>query len=457
MVTMRLKIHKKHISKVVVFSIFFAALSFAQQQDKTKYFELKNGLKVYLYERHILPLLNITVAVDLGSKNETEETNGLAHILEHSILFGGTEFRSGEETGQDIRRHGAYFNAHTDRDLITFDISLPYEYADFALKNQKEILFNLKPTQEEIDKEKKVILEEIAQNKDDPLRYASSLVFQNLYKGHPYQVPTIGRKEVIEKVTVNQMKEFYQKFFVPTNCALAVVGEFNIEEMENKVKNIFGDIKKEEPPALQFEKVLPLKKTVEIQEEMDVNQAYLVIGVPGPDYNHPDQYRIDLLVQIIGRGLNPMLGSFLRGRRKLAHNVSMTYISQKYGGAILIYIILDPKNLKATKNETIRFLKDLRNERFSEDDFMPSERMYILDFLVCAKNQIKFDFFRGREKAIRVANMLARYALTNEDPKRGSFLENIEEVSSSDLRKAAAKYLGAGKYVIVSIVPKKKK
>jgi len=448
---------KKYLSAVIVFYIFFAALSFAQQQVKSKFFELENGLKVYLYERHILPLLNITAAVDLGSKNETEETNGLVHFLEHSILFGGTEFRSGDEIGQDIRRHGAYFNAHTDRDFITFDISLPSEYVDFAFKNQKEILFNLKPTQEEIDKEKKTILEEIAHIKDDPLRYASSLVCQNLYQGHPYQTPIIGRREVIEKVTVSQMEEFYRKFFVPPNCALAVVGEFNIEEMENKVKNIFGDIKKEEPPALEFEETLPLKKTVEIQEEMDVNQAYLVIGMPGPDYNHPDQYQVDLLVQIIGRGLNPMLASVLRGRRNLVHSVSMAYTPQKYGGAILIFLILEPKNLKAAQNETIRFLKSVRNERFSEDDFLPSERMFILDFLVCAKNQIKFAFFQGREKALLMANMLARYMLLNEGQQRGSYLENIEGLSSSDLRKAAAKYLGTGKYVMVSIVPKNKK
>jgi predicted Zn-dependent peptidase len=190
---------------------------------------------------------------------------------------------------------------------------------------------------------------------------------------------------------------------------------------------------------------------------MDVKQAYLVVGMPGPDYNHPDQYQVDLLVQIIGRGLNPMLSSALRGRRALVHNISMAYTPQKYGGAILIYIILDPKNLKAAKTKAIKFLKRVRNERFSEDDFMPAERMYVLDFLVFAKNQIKLNFHQGREKALAVANMLARYMLLHEGTRRGSFLENIEASTSTGLRKAAAKYLSTGKYVIVSIVPKKKK
>ena len=78
--------------------------------------------------------------MDLGTKDESDETSGLVHILEHYILFRGTEFRSGSEISQDIRRHGAYFNAHTSLDLATFEMSLPAEYADFALRNQNFLL-----------------------------------------------------------------------------------------------------------------------------------------------------------------------------------------------------------------------------------------------------------------------------------------------------------------------------
>ena len=100
-------------------------------------------MEVFLYERHTLPLLNMVMAVNLGSKDESEETNGLVHLLEHYILFRGTKSRSSEQITQDIRRHGAYFNAHTGRDMALFEISIPSEYSDFALENQKDILFNL--------------------------------------------------------------------------------------------------------------------------------------------------------------------------------------------------------------------------------------------------------------------------------------------------------------------------
>ena len=162
---------------------------FTQEDEKTKQFELENGLKVFLYERHSVPLINLAFAVNCGSKDETEEKRGIVHILEHCIMFSGTEFRSGDELAQTIRDHGAYYNAHTSRDLAYFEMTIPSENGDFGLNLQKEILFNFKLTQEELDDEKDVILEEINKIHDDPMQYAASVAYQNLFTGHACQSP----------------------------------------------------------------------------------------------------------------------------------------------------------------------------------------------------------------------------------------------------------------------------
>lgn len=455
---MKNKAHRKILFSAVL--LFFCLLSITpinSQDNAQKYFELDSGLKVFLYEKHTLPLVNLVFAVNLGTKDESEKTNGIVHILEHYILFRGTEFRSGPEISQDIRRHGAYFNAHTSLDLATFEISLPAEHADFALRNQKEILFNLKLSQEELDEEKKVILEELSQIQDDPLKYATTLVYQNLFRNHPYQKPVQGKKEIIEALTAEQVEKFYRKFFVASNCVLAMVGDFEIEDMEMKTRNIFGDLKKTEISPPKYEKTPELKKTVEVKKEMDVNQAYLVIGISGPDYNHEDQYALDILTQILGRGVNPMLNYPLRGRRNLAQSALMRYSAHKYGGAIIIYITLNPKNIGITKRETIKFLKETRRLNYSKKDVMGDAKLYTLDYLDSAKNQIKFDFHQSQEKGLAVANSLARYIVLHENQEGGSYLENIEKLNSSDLRKAAGKYLSSGRYVIVTISPKNKK
>ena len=448
----------KFCTTALLFALMFSPFSFyGQENEQTQFFKLENGLKVFLYEKHTLPLVNFAFAVNLGSKDESEETNGLVHILEHYILFRGTEFRSGDEISRDTRRHGAYFNAHTGRDLASFELTLPSEYVDFALKNQKEILFNLKITQEELDQEKQVILEEISQIEDDPKKYATSLVYQNLFENHPYQRPIYGKREIVEAVTVGQIEKFYKSYFVPSNCALAVVGDFKMKEMEEKIREIFRDLKNNGFTPQKFEKVKPLKKNVEIEKVMDVNIAYLIIGVLGPDYNHPDQYAINILTEILGRGINPMLNYPLRGRRRLVETISMSYGSYMYGGCILIYLTLDPKKIKYAKQETIRFLKKVRSENFSKKDFLGENQFYAWDFLESAKNQLKFKVHQSQERGLLLATSIARFTLLNEDPNRGSYLENIEKITSSDLREVSGEYLSKGRYVSVAIIPKKKK
>ncbi len=450
--------HKKISFKIIVLSCLLLSSAAVPQQEQaqTKYFELANGLKVFLYERHTLPLINISVAVNCGTKDESEETSGLVHILEHCILFRGTEFRSGREIGQDIRKHGAYFNAHTGIDVSLFEISLPSQDADFALKNQKEILFNLKLTQEEIDEEKKVILEELSQIQDDPIKYATYLVYQNLFPGHPYQKSVYGRKETIEAATVEKLEEFYRKFYTPSNCALAAVGDFKMEEMEKKVKEIFGELEGEKPAPLKYEKAPFLGKTVNIEHEMDVKQGYLVVAMSGPDFNHNDQYSLDVLTEVLGRGVNPMLNIPLRGTVVLVHSISMSYSAYKYGGAISIFITLDPKNINAAKRNVINFLKETATKNYSKDDYMGESQFYALDYLESAKNQIKFKIQRSQEEGLVLATSLAMLILLSEGQERGSYLDNIEKVTSSQLRKSAGRYLSRGRYVVVSIVPQKK-
>lgn len=426
-------------------------------QNAAKYFVLDNGLKVVLYEKPGLPLVNISAAVNVGTKDEPEGSSGLVHLLEHGILFRGTEFRSGTEISRDIRRNGAYFNAFTGQDLAVFEISLPSDRFDFGLANQKEILFNFDVTAEELEKEKDIILEEILMVRDDPRKYAASLVYQNLFKGHPYRNPAYGSAEDLRTITPDKLKAFYASFFVPGNCSLAVVGDLPLKDMEEKVRAVFSSVKGADFKPATFEKAALLGKTEEVREEMDVKEAYLAIGLIGPDYNNPDQYAVDLLTEILGRGLNPMLNSALRARRDLVHTVSMNYSALKYGGALMALFTLDPKDVSMARAEALRFLNQVRDLNFSEEDYLSQDQFYVFDYLRSAKNQVRFNSQKAQETGLLLASSMARHLLLFEDKgDKESFLARIDRVNSSDLRRAAAIYLSKGEGVVVTIVPKKK-
>jgi zinc protease len=436
--------------------VMSAALCLAAgPENPGKYFVLDNGLRVFLYEKRDLPLIHVVTGFDVGSKNETDETNGLVHLLEHCILFRGTSVRSGAEVSADIRHHGAYFNGSTGQDLSLFEISLPAEHAEFALRNQKDILFGLDLSQPELDEEKDVLLEEVNQMEDDPQRNAVDLVLQSLFAGHPYGRSIYGRKEVIRTATVEGMLGFYRKYFVADNCALAVVGDFATADMEGLVREVFGPLPKTGLRLEPLPMTVPLKKSVSQRFERDVKEGYVFLGFVAPDYNHADQYAMNVLVEVLGRGVNPLLPALLRGERGSVQTVSMSYLPFRFGGAAVVSIKMDPKDMVAVERTAVSYLKRAHNEAYSKKDFTGEAEMSAFDYLESAKNQIRFAVGQAEESGLQLAGSLARHLLLNTREKPGRYLDEIGRVDSSDLRKTAARYLGKGEYAAVSIVPRK--
>jgi len=451
---------RKTRSTLTVAAGFLAALGTAfllsaPADNPGKYLVLDNGMRVFLYEKHGLPLLHVVTGFDVGSKNETDETSGLVHLLEHCILFRGTSVRSGAEVSADIRRHGAYFNANTGQDLSLFEISLPAEHAAFALRNQKDILFGLDLSQAELDEEKDIILEEYDQMEDDPQRSATDILLQALFPGHPYGRSVYGRREVIRAATAEGLLGFYRKYFVADNCALAIVGDFATADMERLVKDVFGPLPKTGFVPGTFPVALPLKKTVDQRFERDVEDGYLLIGFVAPDYNHADQYAMNVLAEVLGRGVNPLLPAQLQRDRNSVQNVSMAYLALRFGGAAVVTIKLDPRDLPAIQRSAVGFLKRAQNEAYSKKDFLGDAEMSAFDYLDSAKNQIRFAVGRAEESGLQLAGSLARHVLLNTRNKTGRYLDEIGKIDSNDLRRTAARYLGKGECAVVSIVPRK--
>ena len=432
-----------------------ASLPRQETQEGERHFVLENGIRVFLYEKRDLPLFHLVTGFDVGSKNETDLTSGIVHLLEHCILFRGTAARSGEEVLADVRRHGAYFNANTGQDLAVFEISVPAAEADFALRNQRDILFDFAVSQEELDGEKEVILEEFNQMEDDPRRNATDLVLQALFPGHPYGRSVYGRREVVQAATVEDLLGFYRTYFVTGNYALAAVGDFAAADMEKRVREVFGSLPKKQPPPVAIPMASPLKKGVSRRLERDVEDGYLYLGFVAPDYNHPDQYAANVLTEVLGRGVNPLLPALLRSERDIVQTVDMAYLANRYGGAFVVSVRAAPKDIPVLERTAVNSLKRAQFESYSKKDFMGEAELFAFDYLESAKNQIRFGFGRSEEAGLQLAGSLVRYLLLNTRESPGRYLDAIGRVDSGDLRDAAARYLSKGGCAAVTIVPKK--
>jgi len=453
-----MKIKSKKIILAVTIFTLTVFQSWSSDADKNKYFTLENGLQVFLEVRDNIPLVNIVFGINVGSKDEGNESSGLVHLLEHLILLGGTHSYTGNKLIEKIRENALYFNAHTGHDLMTLEISVPSASAhtEFAFALLREKIFNLKLTQEELEKEKKVIREELARIQDDPDNLGIQLALQALFKGHTYGKSVGGEKKIVENATVKVLESFYKKYCIPSNCVLSVVGDFKIETMEKKIREVFGKFESPGISMPDFKRISPMKKTVKIERELDITQAHLVFGLIAPGANDIDKLSMDILTQILGEGVNPLLSNAFRGRRRLIENLSMRYISLKYGGAVLIHLVLDPKHLNSAKTKLIEFLKTTRTIRYSKKDFLYSQRHDITDYLETAKTRMQFAYQMYRERGLNLALSYARYMLTNDHTSKKSYRERMDAINSSDLKEAASKYLCGRKYVMVAILPKNK-
>ncbi len=427
-----------------------------EPRPASAFFVLDNGLQVLLQEKRGLPLTGIALAIDLGTKDESEETGGYAHLLEHMLLFGATSESDSEARLAALRGRGVEQNAHTDHDLMTFEVSCPAEESAWALEQMRLAVFSPRLEEGRLEAEKRIIREELLQRRDDPRGLGQLLVMERLFAGHPYGRPVFGEEAAVAAATVEKLQAFCRPHLVPDRCALALVGDFTLADMESEVRRRWGALARGETPAAALPAAGRLEKNSEHQVALDVEESHLFIGWRAPAFNDGERLPFSLLSHLLGGGMYPILNGVLRGGRQLADRVSMSYSPMRAGGVALLHLTLENRNIRAAKGEIASFLSGIGSFHFSPKDVPPRLRQGMLDYLQSAKNQMEYGNGSFRESALNLSVASARFLLLNRNPVTGSFLESVEDVSASDLRRAAGMYLSGKKWVVVAVTPQGK-
>lgn len=419
------------------------------------YFMLDNGLQVLLQEKRGPGLTAVTLAVDIGTKDETDATSGYAHLLEHLLLFGGGGAGS-EARLAELRRHGVAHNAHTDHDLMTFEASCPAAEGAWTLEWVREAVFSWRPDPALLEGEKQVIAEEILQLRDDPDRLGRLRVMEQLFAGHAYGRPVYGDGAAIRAASVESVEAFCRPRLVPERCALVVVGDFPLAEMEAQVRRAWGALPAGGPAARAAAEpgdAGRLEKSSEERIELDISESHLFIAWRAPGFNDDLRLPFTLLTYVLGRGLNPVLGAVLRGGRQLADRVDMSYQPMRHGGMAVLHLVLAERNLRSATAEVAAFLSRIGSFKFSRQDVMPEYRSLMPDYLESAKNQMAYGDGAFRESALNLSAAAARFLLLNRASAKGSYLDSVERLDGGDLRRAAGKALSGKKWALLAITP----
>lgn len=239
-------ISKKIILSVIIIVFISTTFNIAQSDvttlpDGVSIYQLDNGLKVMLIEKPSLPMVGINTIVKVGSAFESFSTSGMSHMLEH-LLFNGTNTMSQKELYDSTDIIGGYNNANTGEYYTNFMMVTPAENIYEGIKLQAAMLFDSIIPEEKFEKEKGIVLEEIAKSLSKSSTQVENNILPIIYNGHALSFSTLGTYSTIENMSRDDVFKFYKNYYTPNNMIVSVIGNFNSTEMLLKLKEIYGKI-----------------------------------------------------------------------------------------------------------------------------------------------------------------------------------------------------------------------
>ncbi len=403
-------------------------------------FTLENGLKVLLVPKPGTGITTVNIWVNVGSLNETREIAGISHFFEH-MLFKGTEKRPGG-IDREVEALGGRTNAATSYDFTHYYIILPSEHSDLAIDMIADITQNSTFPEEEIAREKEVVLRELDQRTDDPRSFAFFTMRQDFYKVHPYKLHIIGYADSLERLTREDFLAFMKRHYVPNNMTLIVAGDIEIEQTLQTVKERFGPMQPGELALESYPQEPPRAKEVR-EIRRDVSQGYLIYAWPGPSIQQPeDVYAMDVLITLLSEGRGSRFYKKLRKELGLVTAIDAGYFTQKEPGIFSVYAEFPYENRAAVEGT---ILSELR--RILDGDLSQTE-------LERAKTVLLANEASGAETAAGLARTLGFYSIVAGDYTFAlTYPQEIRAVTVEEVIQTARKYIDPDIYYQLVLIP----
>lgn len=413
---------------------------------------LPNGLTI-VAEQLPVDAVNLSLWLNVGSAQETDEINGMAHFLEHMIFKGTPSLPSGEFE-RLIEQRGAVTNAATSQDYTHYYITTaPQDFAGLA-PLQVEVVLNASIPEEAFERERLVVLEEIRRSEDNPRRRTYQRAMETAFEVLPYRRPVLGPASVIENLTVQQMRAFHQTYYQPASITAVAVGNLPTEALIEIVADAFAQKLRPSPrdnTPHPFGKIQALQSgepsfnTVVRQEYIDpsLQQARLVMlwRVPGM-LQLEETYALDILATILGHGRTARLVQDLREDRGLVSSISVSNMTQQLAGVFYISAQLPIENVGPVEVAIRQHLRTIQTELVSEGE------------IARVRTQVANRFIFGNETPSDRANLYGYYqSIAGDLAPALNYPTCIQAVSAENLQVAANKYLSPESCGVVVLKP----
>ncbi|MDD4113302.1 MAG: pitrilysin family protein [Herbinix sp.] len=388
---------------------------------------LSNGITVVMENMPYLKSASFGVWVRVGSANEDESNNGIAHMIEH-MMFKGTNNRSAKQIADEMARIGGNINAFTSKECTSYYATTLSEHLPMAIQIIGDMLNNSLIDEKALKKEKSVIIEEIDMYEDSPEDLVHEILQQRIWKGHPLGYMISGRKRTVRKVSREQIIDFIDTFYTGENIVISIAGNFDHQEILALVEEEFGRIKPMTNTDILIEK--PQYNKVVVKRDKDIEQFHVNIAFDGISYLSEERYTLSVLNSILGGSVSSRLFQKIREEAGLAYSIYSYGSSYKDTGLLHIYAAMNPNQKDTVIKKIHSIIESLKKKGITVDE------------LSMTKEQIKTELILGSEGARSRMNangksMLNRGRLVS----LNELLEGIDSVSLEDVKGFANKYL----------------
>jgi len=432
----------KKIRAWCLVALCFACFTQVAMAAEPEVFKLENGQTVVLQQVPNSKLVCVDTWVKTGSINETDENSGVAHFLEHLFFKGSAKHKAGDFE-RILDGKGAIYNAATSKDFTHFYITIKKEDLSLALDLQSDMLLSPQIPQNEMDRERMVVLEEISRSKDDP----NSIVFQNinsiLFKQHPYKREVIGSADVIKNISREGVLEFYNTWYKPSNMTTVIVGDIDKEKALALVGQDFCQpIEKIEQKSKYIREPELTKIETKIQRGK-YNTAYLQMAFKGCEFKETkDTYALDLLSVILGQGNTSYLYKALKENKNLVTYVDTGHYSLRDDSIFYVSAGLNSENYSAVENEIINQISGIRCKGVTPEE------------LQRAKNILERSYIYSNESVENIANAIGYdMALGGDLHYYSTYISEIKKVTDKDILRVANQYLDPNKMAVSLLLP----
>ncbi len=403
---------------------------------------LKNGLQAVVRESHRAPVVAVQIWVKAGSAYETDAEAGITHLIEH-MIFKGTETRGPGAIAASIEALGGTINAYTSLDYTVYHCVVPREYLETALDVLSDAIFHSTFDPKELEKEKKVVLEEIRMRNDQPRTRLYQLVMKTSYEAYPYRRPVIGYPETVNSFTREDIRTYMARRYRPGQMAVIVAGDCQARDALAAIDKYFGSAPAEKPENIQFPEEPPQKSPRIAAETMETAEGYLGVAFSGaPSFNSGQAPAADVLAALLGSGESSRLALSLKDGKQLVHSVDASAFTPAGPGLFEFFLTLKPENAQAAITELFKELERIKNGNITAEEL---ER---------ARIQVETSFVYSQETMEGEARKAGVFTTLAGDPLAEKiYLKRIRAVAASDLKKMAASIFNLNNANIAMVMP----